>query len=70
MQNTASKRAFIPGRGFAGLTVAMELGKKLAQNPVVDVMLVKRENFFLFTHGLRYRGSPTFALRISTSSPN
>jgi NADH dehydrogenase FAD-containing subunit len=70
MQNTASKRAFIPGRGFAGLTVAMELGKKLAQNPVVDVMLVNRENFFLFTHGLRYRGSPTFALRISTSSPN
>jgi hypothetical protein len=60
MQNTASKRAFIPGRGFAGLTVAMELGKKLAQNPVVDVMLVNRENFFLFTHGLRYRGSPTF----------
>ena len=60
MQNTTSKRALILGGGFAGLTVAMELEKKLAQNPVVDVMLVNRENFLLFTHGLRYRGSPTF----------
>jgi NADH:quinone reductase (non-electrogenic) len=49
MQNTASKRVLILGGGFAGLTVAMELEKKLARNPVVGVMLVNRENFFLFT---------------------
>jgi heterodisulfide reductase subunit A-like polyferredoxin len=32
MQNTASKRVLILGGGFAGLTVAMELDKKLARN--------------------------------------
>ena len=49
MANVPPKRILILGGGFAGLTVAMELEKKLARNPVVEVMLVNRENFFLFT---------------------
>lgn len=39
----------ILGGGFAGLTMAMELERKLAQDPSVEITLVNRENFFLFT---------------------
>lgn len=49
MQNTASKRVLILGGGFAGLTVAMELDKKLARNRDVEITLINRDNFFLFT---------------------
>jgi len=49
MQNTAAKRVLILGGGFAGLTVAMELDKKLARNRDVEIMLINRDNFFLFT---------------------
>src|ERR1700731_216347 len=49
MENTPRKRVLILGGGFAGLTVAMELEKKLAQNPSVEITLINRENFFLFT---------------------
>src|SRR5580704_2084051 len=49
MENRPSKRILILGGGFAGLTVAMELEKKLARDPTVEVTLVNRENFFLFT---------------------
>src|ERR1700724_374483 len=49
MENTPRKRVLILGGGFAGLTVAMELEKKLAQDPSVEITLVNRENFFLFT---------------------
>jgi len=35
--------------GFAGLTVAMELERKLARDPSVEITLINRENFFLFT---------------------
>ena len=49
MENEAPKRILILGGGFAGLTVAMELEKKLAQDPSVEITLVNRENFFLFT---------------------
>jgi NADH:ubiquinone reductase (H+-translocating) len=47
--NVEPKRILILGGGFAGLTVAMELEKKLAWNPAVEVTLVNRDNFFLFT---------------------
>src|SRR5246127_5318117 len=49
MGNAALKRILILGGGFAGLTVAMELEKKLGQDPRVEVRLVNQENFFLFT---------------------
>lgn len=49
MENAALKRISIPGEGFAGLTVAMELEKKLGRDRRVEVRLVNRENFFLFT---------------------
>jgi NADH dehydrogenase len=49
MGNTQRKRILILGGGFAGLTVAMELEKKLAQDPSVQITLINRENFFLFT---------------------
>jgi len=49
MENALRKRILILGGGFAGLTVAMELEKKLARDPSVELTLVNRENFFLFT---------------------
>jgi NADH dehydrogenase len=49
MRNTPRKRVLILGGGFAGLTVAMELEKKLAQDPSVEITLINRDNFFLFT---------------------
>jgi NADH dehydrogenase len=48
MENAPRKRILILGGGFVGLTVAMELEKKLAGDPV-EVTLINRDNFFLFT---------------------
>ncbi len=42
-------RILILGGGFAGLTVAMELERRLGRDPSVEITLVNRENFFLFT---------------------
>jgi NADH dehydrogenase FAD-containing subunit len=39
MENAARKRILILGGGFGGLSVAMELEKKLAQDPSVDIAL-------------------------------
>ena len=49
MENKTPKRILIVGGGFAGLTVAMELESKLAPDPSVEITLINRENFFLFT---------------------
>src|SRR5215469_8324133 len=49
MGNIEPTRILILGGGFAGLTVAMELEKKLAFNPRIEITVVNRENFFLFT---------------------
>jgi len=49
MANVPPKRILILGGGFAGLTAAMELDNKLARDPDVEVMLINRDNFFLFT---------------------
>ena len=49
MKNAPRKRILILGGGFAGLTVAMELEKKLARDPSVQITLINRDNFFLFT---------------------
>jgi NADH:ubiquinone reductase (H+-translocating) len=42
-------KVVILGGGFAGLYAALELEKSLAKHEDVDVTLVNRENFFLFT---------------------
>jgi NADH:ubiquinone reductase (H+-translocating) len=49
MTEKPSKRILILGGGFAGLYAAMQLEKTLARDPDVEVTLVNRENFFLFT---------------------
>jgi NADH dehydrogenase len=45
-QNT---KILILGGGFAGLYTALELEKALGNDPTVEITLVNRENFFLFT---------------------
>jgi NADH dehydrogenase FAD-containing subunit len=49
MENKTPKRILIVGGGFAGLTVAMELERRLGGGPSVEIALINRENFFLFT---------------------
>ena len=52
MSTTAShrpKRVLILGSGFGGLYTALHLEKKLHRASNVEVTLVNRENFFLFT---------------------
>jgi NADH dehydrogenase len=49
MSNNPTKRVLILGGGFAGVYAAMKLEEILARNPEVEITLVNRENFFLFT---------------------
>src|SRR6266850_8246686 len=42
-------RIIIAGGGFAGLSAAMYLDKTLARRPDIEVTLISRENFILFT---------------------
>src|SRR5215203_3747451 len=44
-----TKRILILGSGFGGLYTALHLERKLAGNPDIEITLVNRENFFLFT---------------------
>ncbi len=46
---TQPTRILILGGGFGGLYAALELEKTLAKNPDVEITLINRENFFLFT---------------------
>jgi NADH dehydrogenase len=49
MGTNGRKRIIILGGGFGGLYAALRLEKTLAREPDVEVLLVNRENFFLFT---------------------
>jgi NADH:quinone reductase (non-electrogenic) len=49
MTTTEKVKIVIAGGGFAGLSAAMYLDKGLARRPDIDVTLVSRENFVLFT---------------------
>lgn len=49
MRTDRPKQILILGGGFAGLYAAMQLEKTLARDPDVEVTLVNRDNFFLFT---------------------
>jgi NADH dehydrogenase len=46
---TAARRILILGGGFGGVYAALELEKILAQRDDLEVTLVTRDNFFLFT---------------------
>ena len=49
MNAPTKKRILILGGGFGGMYAAMRLQKKLAQDANVQITLVSRDNFFLFT---------------------
>ncbi len=49
IDSKTKKRILILGSGFGGLYTALHLEKKLARNPDIEITLVNRENFFLFT---------------------
>lgn len=49
MATSKRRRILILGGGFAGLSTAMELEKKLGADSEIEVTMVNRENFFLFT---------------------
>ena len=53
MYMSTAHRVPILGGGFAGLYTALELDRTLAQRVDVEITLVNRENFFLFTPMLR-----------------
>ena len=42
-------RILILGGGFAGLHAAMHLDRTLARSSNVEITLINRDNFFLFT---------------------
>jgi NADH dehydrogenase len=42
-------KVLVLGGGFGGLYAALELEKRLGRDPGIDVTLVNRDNFFLFT---------------------
>jgi NADH dehydrogenase len=44
-----TQRVLILGGGFGGIHAALELEKQLARDPGLDVTLVTRDNYFLFT---------------------
>src|ERR1044072_630838 len=47
--STGANRILILGAGVGGLYTALHLEKKLRRSSNVEVTLVNRENFFLFT---------------------
>src|ERR1700722_4218152 len=48
MEDNSPKRILVLGAGFVGVTVAMELEKRLARDRI-EIKLINRNNFFLFT---------------------
>src|SRR5436189_4415259 len=49
MSTNGRTQIVILGGGFGGIYTAMHLEKQLAHEPNVDITLINRENFFLFT---------------------
>ncbi len=49
MSEQKKTRILILGGGFAGLHAAMHLDNTLARDPDIEITLVNRDNFFLFT---------------------
>src|SRR5262245_26726565 len=49
MTTNKRKHILILGGGFGGVYAALELEKTLARDPDIQITLINRENFFLFT---------------------
>src|SRR5437899_5976510 len=49
ISKSAKKRIVILGGGFGGVYAALHLERLLAREPAVEICLVSRDNFFLFT---------------------
>ena len=49
MSTNKRKQILILGGGFGGMYAALELEKRLARDPDVQITLINRDNFFLFT---------------------
>src|SRR5262249_31003972 len=49
MTTNNQTQIIILGGGFAGVYAALELEKTLARDPDVQITLINRDNFFLFT---------------------
>src|SRR5438552_14308638 len=49
MNNVPTTRVLVLGGGFGGLHAALHLEKALGSDPNVEITLVSRDNFFLFT---------------------
>jgi NADH dehydrogenase len=49
ISDSAKKRIVILGGGFGGVYAALRLERLLARDPEVEICLVSRDNFFLFT---------------------
>ena len=49
MSTTERKKILILGGGFAGVYAALELEKTLARDRDIEITLINRDNFFLFT---------------------
>ena len=49
MSSDGTTRILILGGGFGGLYAAMHLEKTLAREANVEITLINRDNFFLFT---------------------
>ncbi|HWP64354.1 MAG TPA: NAD(P)/FAD-dependent oxidoreductase [Candidatus Limnocylindria bacterium] len=45
----ASRRILMLGGGFGGVYAALELERRLARDPDIEITLVTRDNYFLFT---------------------
>ena len=62
---TQKTKVLILGGGFGGVYTALELEKRLGKESDVEITLVNRDNFFLFTPML-HGSQPA----ISTSRPS
>ncbi|MGA7125632.1 MAG: FAD-dependent oxidoreductase, partial [Chthoniobacterales bacterium] len=49
MNQSSKTKIVIAGGGFAGLSAAVYLDKRLARRTDIEVVLISRENFILFT---------------------
>ena len=70
MSTNGRTQIVILGGGFGGIYTAMHLEKQLAHAPNVDITLVNRENFFLFTPMLHEVAASDLARIIHPSSSN
>lgn len=57
MRNSSRNRILILGGGFAGMYAALELEKNVDHDPDLEVTLINRDNFFLFTPMLHEVGA-------------